>query len=66
MDIAFYSQFEFHRAVLEPVYALLRNRFNCLFTAHLQLALGARPKIVVMAERTQFEQFRGTRQAEIN
>jgi Putative glycosyl/glycerophosphate transferases involved in teichoic acid biosynthesis TagF/TagB/EpsJ/RodC len=58
MDIAFYLQFDFHRAVLEPVYALLRKRFKCLFTAHLQLILSAKPKIIVMAERTQFEQFR--------
>ncbi len=58
MDVVFYLQFEFHRAVLEPVYTLLKQRFRCLFTAHLQLALSAKPKIVVMAERTHFEQFR--------
>lgn len=57
MDVAFYLYFDFHRAMLEPVYELLRLKFDCMLTAHNELILKARPKILVVADR-QYELFR--------
>lgn len=59
MDLAFYLYFEFHRSTLWPVYSLLKDKFECLFTSHAELIVRSRPKAIVLAER-QYERFRET------
>lgn len=57
MDLAFYLYFDFHRSTLGPVYSLLKDKFECLFTSHAELIVRSKPKAIVLAER-QYEIFR--------
>ena len=48
--VAFVPVHAFHRAILEPVHALLREQFDCLFSNDAQAIIAFQPQVLVTAD----------------
>jgi hypothetical protein len=50
MRIAFHLLYDFHHAMLSPIYSLLKDEFPCLITKEVRLVISFKPKILVLAD----------------
>jgi hypothetical protein len=58
MNIGFHLGYEFHHAILDPIYALLKEESPCLLTQDADAIIDFKPKILVLAD-AHYHFFRG-------
>jgi len=58
MRIGFHLSYDFHHAMLDPIYALLKEEFPCLMTRDAGAIIDFKPKILVLAS-AHYHIFRG-------
>jgi len=58
MRIGFHLAYDFHHAMLNPIYALLREEFPCLITTNAKSIIAFKPRILVLAD-AHYHYFRG-------
>lgn len=58
MRIGFHFTYDFHHAMLDPIYALLKEEFPCLMTSDANAVIDFKPKILVLAD-AHYHFFRG-------
>jgi hypothetical protein len=52
--IGFHVFYGFHYSMLEPIYSLLKNRYECLITASLKELIAFKPHVLVTADERRF------------
>jgi hypothetical protein len=55
--IGFHILWDFHHSVLDPIYDLLKDDFNCLMTKNVENLIQFNPKVLILADR-QYHLFR--------
>ncbi|OGP81309.1 MAG: hypothetical protein A2Z08_09875 [Deltaproteobacteria bacterium RBG_16_54_11] len=58
MHIGFHLTYDFHHAMLDPIYALLRDEYPCLMAKDAKAIIDFKPKVLALAD-AHYHYFRG-------